>query len=466
MSRNRTGAYVPDDYVAAGARRALPIHVTPERIFVENAILPLEALGFDFVRASNAARAFARRLFELSHAVGNTQPVEQMPLDDAEYRARLDESLRLSEPRSQEVLDGLRQLGAPLRSQFSKQLEETLRRNGFPAHAGEEPALTFTNYTQHPPVLWDMMYEGGQAGDADWQKFWGFRVPITHWTSLNRIDEIQLRGGLFAAVNEDRLPFAVREVAELKSRLGPDVPHSSLSDVLRERVRRALLDEKIASAQVDEFLSPQSQNWLHRYLEAKGPHECVRWKRDNVIEIFKDPHFSYDLLHFACHCESSRETEFLSRLDMRVGGEYVTLSVGELRTDLGREEILRDEPGPLVFLNACGTGQENASHEPPGFPNEWITGRGALAVIGTLCPVPDYFAHSFALKFYEYLLGDPASSGGAAAHPAPPRRRYLAEGLLETRRHFMAEYNNPLGLAYVLYATKGAYVVADITGNQ
>jgi hypothetical protein len=90
--------------------------------------------------------------------------------------------------------------------------------------------------------------------------------------------------------------------------------------------------------------------------------------------------------------------------------------------------------------------------EPPGFPDKWISTRGAMAVIATLCPVPDLFAYAFARKFYNTLFNfkpDPK---------APVRERYLAEALLETRRYFMDEYRNPLGLAYVLYAVKDACI--------
>ena len=106
---------------------------------------------------------------------------------------------------------------------------------------------------------------------------------------------------------------------------------------------------------------------------------------------------------------------------------------------------------PFVFLNACGTAEQGDAYEPPSFPGEWITGRGALAVVATLCPVPDYFAHAFALKFYELLLPTPADADS-------DRPRSPAHALLATRRHFLERYNNPLGLAYVLYAERGAYL--------
>ena len=87
-------------------------------------------------------------------------------------------------------------------------------------------------------------------------------------------------------------------------------------------------------------------------------------------------------------------------------------------------------------------------YRPPAFPQVWIDSQGALALVATLCPVPDYFAHTFAKKFYEFLFDF-----------STPRHQYVAEALLATRLHFMQKYNNPLGLAYVLYAVPKARIV-------
>lgn len=42
-------------------------------------------------------------------------------------------------------------------------------------------------------------------------------------------------------------------------------------------------------------------------------------------------------------------------------------------------------------------------------------------------------------------------------------RQAPSSALLETRRHFLTAYNNPLGLAYVLYAMQGARILPDFT---
>jgi hypothetical protein len=72
------------------------------------------------------------------------------------------------------------------------------------------------------------------------------------------------------------------------------------------------------------------------------------------------------------------------------------------------------------------------------------------------------YAQTFALshevnKFYDTLLEGISSSRGSV----PSRNSYLAEALLATKRYFMEEYNNPLGLAYVLYANNEARIKVD-----
>jgi CHAT domain-containing protein len=146
-------------------------------------------------------------------------------------------------------------------------------------------------------------------------------------------------------------------------------------------------------------------------------------------------------VHFACHGEVDEQTELLSRLRFRVGGADLILPLMWLAPlKVAGAGAPR---GPLVFLNACSTNQPAAGSF--SFPQAWID-AGAAAVVATLCPVPDDFALLFAEEFYKRLL-----SGGRYAR--------VAETLLDTRRHFMQHYNNPLGLAYVLYARRGTHVV-------
>jgi hypothetical protein len=457
-------------------RESLLIIVAKPMVLVGNKPVMTELFKED--QALNAGRTFVEQLYRLSEAIADQQP-DDLPADlsdqplEPQLQQRLSDSLKLDRATSLKVLIELRKTGAGLRKALeeeAKEVVEQLAYNGFPGDdVQKEPALTFQE-DQRVPTLWDMMYEGGQAGLPEWERFWGFRVPITHWVHETRTREIRLQQGFFSAINED-LDFAGREVNLLKQQLRhiPQIKHSNLADALRLHVDHDLQERMQGNAdQIEAWwhachAGPGPGPWLWAFLKELNDDEDLRqilaeeWVKDRLIKILGRTR--YDLIHFACHCEASQKTEFLSRLDMRVGGADVSMDVSLMATDMQRERLSADEPGPLVFLNACGTGQMGASYEPPGFPSQWIRGQRALAVVATLCPVPDYFAHAFARKFYEILFGIPSGQGEGAGTPA--RKRYVAEALLRTRRFFMQEYNNPLGLAYVLYAVRGAYVLDE-----
>jgi len=76
-----------------------------------------------------------------------------------------------------------------------------------------------------------------------------------------------------------------------------------------------------------------------------------------------------------------------------------------------------------------------------GFPRA-VLDFGAAGVIATACVIPDLFAGAFAKEFYRRLL----------ARRIAPATANIASVLMETRRHFLTEFENPLGLAYGLYA--------------
>ncbi|HYT92729.1 MAG TPA: CHAT domain-containing protein [Gemmataceae bacterium] len=349
--------------------------------------------------------------------------------------------------RREPYLEALRALGAGLHGLLSEDLVTKAKACGFPAERPEdEPALTF--FEKREPVLWEMMYEGTRLEPLDWQRFWGFRVPTTHW-GMNKPPtprEICVRNGLFSAISED-LSGANPEVAALVEQLEQCVTglrHGRLEQALRERVVR----DRRAPAAAEEL----PREWFRCHLEGKSTVERKRWKDVALVEIFRDARSRYELFHFACHCAADSRTELYSSLVLKVAGEALALDVGLLASDMrpGRGSV--QQAGPLVFLNACGTSQPNPSGEPPGFPDVWVSKLGAVAVITTLCPVPDSFAQAFAVKLYGLLFPRPGAL-------APPRCTHLAEALLATRRYFMEAYNNPLGLAYVLYARQGVHTL-------
>lgn len=427
-------------------------------------------LGFSREQAFQANRAFVQELYTLSKKVDSQKPYN---LKDEEA---LNESLRLKKSDYILVLDNMRTIGAGLRDELSKDLVDAFKAIGFLREGvNEEPALTFEESAK-APILWEMLYEGKQLGQPDWEKFWGFRIPIAHWVDEIRTEVILLKHAMFSATSDD-LDFAGREIELLAQGLKQikfGLSAYKLAEILKKQVdeyHRNILHMDSEQLAVWWEACPargeHTDSWLFRFLEqltedpALREFESKNWKKQALAYIFKESGALYDLIHFACHCEPHEGTEFLTRLDMKIAGAPISLEVGFM-ADLRRQETWNlEDSGPLVFLNACGTTQQGPSHEPPGFPVHWIERQGALAVVGTLCPVPDHFAHAFALKFYEILLNGISSSKGST----PSRDCYLAEALLATRRYFMEEFHNPLGLAYVLYANNGAYVKVDSMSN-
>jgi hypothetical protein len=387
-------------------------------------------------RSATLGADFAEKLDELARRLAEGRQREV----DAEEPAPPppepgEDPLKLSPEVCEEYLEALRELGASLRGYVSPDLMTKARGFGFPAQREEdERVLSFYEYKA--PILWEMMYEGKAAEKVNWRNFWGFRAPITHWLigQLPPADEICVQQGLFSAFSEN-LASAELEVTALAERLERHVKglsHGRLAHALREKVAK----EKSEALKEAE--------WFRCHLQGKPRAERDEWKRLALIEIFTGARSRYELIHFACHCAPGQRSDLHSSLVMQIAGESLALKVLLMSTQDMQQTGGGGQPGPLVFLNACGTARPDEKGKPPAFPEVWLL-YGAAAVIATLCPVPDLFAHAFADVFYKFLFERPGHAGG-------DRLRCVAEALLQARRHFMQHYNNPLGLAYVLYA--------------
>lgn len=462
MPEHRAGAYIDATSAAAGRKTISVIIQGQSNLVIIN---PSEGtprfvttgLGFqnDDVFLG-AKRAFSDRLYQLSLDLDKQiegGEVKLAELSGDAYEAGVRSLLTLPVGERELVLYELKEIGAGLRQKLNPDLITKL---GVMKQAPEEePAITFINH-EHAPVLWDMMYEEEMPQeDPKWEHFWGLKLPLTHWDARqDPPNRIRLKRGLFSAIDQ-KLLFAASEVSLIAQQMTGGLCHRSLCDELKFKALEALRDQ--IQETPDEWLDKKDrESWLSQCLEELNKDVADRklmtvktrqWKDRAIHAIFSDPNFTYEFIHFACHCEPHEVSELLSQLKIHIAGEEISLTVASMPA--GRRS---DQPGPLVFLNACGTGQQGATAEPPGFPDNWISKREAVAVVATLCPVPDLFAHAFARKFYQTLfesVADPV---------APVRARYLSEALLETRRYFMRECGNPLGLAYVLYAVKDACI--------
>jgi hypothetical protein len=148
------------------------------------------------------------------------------------------------------------------------------------------------------------------------------------------------------------------------------------------------------------------------------------------------------LCHFSCHCDT-RQKRLPSnyQLSLQSGRLFRNQRVrlGSLTTELvqlGMRNRGDERPRPLVFLNACGSGDL----DPAGagsFPELFLKrGLDFIGFIGTETTIPDEFAAAFSETFYDHLLAGFS----------------IGEALHAVRWKLLASLRNPLGILYSLYA--------------
>ncbi len=136
------------------------------------------------------------------------------------------------------------------------------------------------------------------------------------------------------------------------------------------------------------------------------------------------------LFHFACHGDFDYTRPDESVLKLQGDSLRPSQIVGPMRSGVAASK-------PLVFLNACHTGQTGFSLTNMGGWAARFVRAGASAFIGSLWEVNDELAAKFAIKFYTNLLT--GQTLGDAFHAA--------------RAHIRKEDRaNPTWLAYTLYA--------------
>ncbi len=101
---------------------------------------------------------------------------------------------------------------------------------------------------------------------------------------------------------------------------------------------------------------------------------------------------------------------------------------------------------PLIFFNACHSGQTGFSLTRLGSWGARLVQLGCGGFIGSLWPVSDQAACKFAQAFYEALLAE----------------KTLGNAMLAARRQVQEEFpNDPTWLAYCCYADPMATVTED-----
>ncbi len=276
--------------------------------------------------------------------------------------------------------------------------------------------------------LWEMIYTGDPQEALDFEKFWGFRYPIGHlqWDcNVKRL--VKLRRGILASAH-DQLLYSKEELEQLGQKM----------QELRERLRLTVDVQRLEKVVSSEMVS------------------CKE-----LFKFFTGKTFDYGVVHFACHC-ANPDAQGVSRayLSFTVHQE-VEMTLGQFNSEARFKRGFLSRP--LVFLNACESGTP-LRLQSINFPSVLIN-FGASGVIATACTMPDNFASAFATRFYSQLFGkylaNPSSSDTLQEAASTPY--YIGEALWETSRYFWETYQNPLGLAYGLYAESNQEL--ELTGS-
>lgn len=160
-----------------------------------------------------------------------------------------------------------------------------------------------------------------------------------------------------------------------------------------------------AARQEKEFLEDLAQDLG---VAVDSPQEATFEKVLELIELGE-----VDLLHFAGHGEFSSANPEDSKIFLVDG---TSLRAGRLRgTTLQKVWERR----PLVFFNACSTGQQGwALTGPSGWAQAWVEIGGTGAFIAPQWQVRDSLAYELAQEFYLSLASKRADTLGQAAHLA------------------------------------------------
>jgi CHAT domain len=266
----------------------------------------------------------------------------------------------------------------------------------------ETPAPTFISERVLFP--WEVLYAGDNYQDANPEMFWGLRyTPARILTPEKDISRF---------LAERNMPL-------------------DMVFCLHHRLREAHQSEL-----------PQIQNLILNIknsrcslLSAVGITQVK--SGEELLDYLIDA--NHNILHFACHCQSEEQeidTLLFSLSTEDPESEPIIIKLGSISFILVTQDK-QFQCQPLVFLNACqSAGGADALRKTFNLPQMFIK-RGAEAVIATACPVPDRFAAAFAKQFYTFFI---------------QKNMTIGEALQVTRKYFIEEYNNPLGLAYGLYS--------------
>lgn len=266
---------------------------------------------------------------------------------------------------------------------------------------GQDEVTTVQIVSDGFPVPWPLMYlvDRWEPSALSWDNFLGMQCVV------------------------EQIPFA-----QLKAPPSPTIESQPQLSV------NALLNETIDEEMPSKPITAQREYWTGR----KVGFTAGTTRAD--LESVMTSDAASDVLYFFCHAETDDDDSDASELIM-TGKEIITL--GEIKAIA--QERFPFAGHPLVFLNACESGELSPLFYSGFVP--YFLNRGARGVIGTECRVPGLFASEWAKAFFDGLFsGDP-----------------LGKVVLDLRRRFLHDSNNPLGLLYVVHCDTDTVVSPALT---
>jgi hypothetical protein len=179
------------------------------------------------------------------------------------------------------------------------------------------------------------------------------------------------------------------------------------------------------------LVGKQIDYWNH--LEGLGQVKLVqRTTASDLLNALRSTQSTPDqIIYFYCHAATQDLQKGGPDASLLVLGSQEKVTLKDLKQQAPSSKVLPGEP--LVFINAC----ESAELSPlvyDGFVPYFLA-KGARGVIGTECETPAIFAVEWARRFFDrFLKGDP-----------------LGQIVLDLRKEFLSQENNPLGLLYALF---------------
>ncbi len=318
----------------------------------------------------------------------------------------------LAEDKGRQYLEKLSEIGSEAYNMLPEEVVNYI--SSMDAEEGQQNISLDFIVSPERAFLWEMIYPG-KPGSGDYKEFWGFRYPIGHlYWKIKQRPRIRLRQGILASAHTD-LIYSNKEIERLEL----------LLNEVRERLNLMVTVQRLEKVSFQD------------------PLDDVK-----LLAYFNCDEFVYGVVHFACHCSNPKDGEVEDALIILTAHQQQSIEVAKGRFLARKKYGFRERP--LVFLNACESGTPLHMLQAFDFPRILLD-FGAGGVIATACTVPDNFASAFANEFYRRLLAKPLINAPAN----------IGETLLETRLYFMKEYNNPLGLAYGLYALSNQQLLLE-----